>query len=51
MIYVFIFMLYEIEKLFCFTCIFHTCIYTFVECFKNIQVDLVMLLSTFATDR
>ena len=33
------------------TCIFHTCVYAFVECFRNIQVDSVMLLSTLATDR
>ena len=45
------FMFCEIKKLFYFTCIFHTCIYMFVECFKNIQVDSVMLLSTLATDR
>ena len=51
MIYVFIFMLCEIKKLFYFTCIFNTCVYVFVECFKNIQVDSVMLLSTLATDR
>ena len=51
MIYIFIFMLFEIKKLLCFTCIFHTCIYAFVECFKNIQVESVMLLSTLATDR
>ena len=41
----------EIKKLFCFTCIFHTCVYVFVECFRNIQVDSVVLLSTLATDR
>ena len=41
----------EIKNLFCFTCIFHTCIYMFIECFRNIQVDSVMLLSTLATDR
>ena len=34
-----------------FTCIFHTCVYMFVECFKNIQVYSIMLLSTMATDR
>ena len=50
-IYVFIFMLCEIKKSFCFTCIFHTCVYVFVECFRNIQVDSVVLLSTLATDR
>ena len=50
MIYVFIFMLYEIKKLLCFTCIFHTCVYVFVKCFRNIQVDSVVLLSTLATD-
>ena len=41
------FKLYEIKKLFCFTCIFHTCVYLFVECFRNIQVDL----STLVTNR
>ena len=51
MIYVFIFVLCEIKKLLCFTCIFHTYVYAFVECFKNIQVDSVVLLSTLATDR
>ena len=45
------FMLCEIKKLFYVTCIFHTCVYVFVECFKNIQVDSVVLLSTLATDR
>ena len=43
MIYVFYFMFYEIKNLFCFTCIFHTCVYVFVECFRNIQVDSVVL--------
>ena len=51
MIYVFYFMLCEIKNLFCFTYIFHTCVYVFVECFKNIQVGSVVLLSTLATDR
>ena len=51
MIYVFIFMFCEIKKLFCFTCIFHTYVYAFAECFRNIQVDSIMLLSTPATDR
>ena len=41
----------EIKNLFLFTCIFHTCVYVFVECFRNIQVDSVVLLSTLATDR
>ena len=45
------FMFCEIKNLFCFTCIFHTCVYVFVECFKNIQVNLVLLLSTLVTDR
>ena len=36
---------------FVFTCIFHTCVYVFVECYRNIQVDSVVLLSTLATDR
>ena len=26
----------EIKKLFCFTCIFHTCVYVFVKCYRNI---------------
>ena len=51
MIYIFYFMLCEIKKLFCFTCIFHTCVYVFVECYRNIQVDLVVLLSTLVTNR
>ena len=50
-IYVFYFMLCEIKKCFCFTCIFHTCVYVFVECFKNIKVDSVILLSTLVTNR
>ena len=37
--------------LFFFTCIFHTCVYVFVECFRNIQVYSIVLLSTLATDR
>ena len=45
------FMFCEIKNLFCFTYIFHTCVYAFVECLRNIQVDLVMLLSTLAIDR
>ena len=51
MIYVFYFMFCEIKNLFCFTCIFHTCIYVFVKCYKNIQVDSVVLFSTLATNR
>ena len=51
MIYVFIFMLCEMKKLLCFTCIFHTCVYAFVDCFRNIQVDSIVLLSTLATNR
>ena len=51
MIYVFIFLFCEIKKLFCFTCFFHTCVYAFIECFRNIQVDSVVLLFTLATDR
>ena len=42
MIYVFYFLFCEIKNLFCFTCIFHTCIYVFVECFRNIQVDSIV---------
>ena len=40
MIYIFYFMLCEIKNLFCFTCIFHTCVYVFVKCtgiYKLIQ--------------
>ena len=51
MIYVFYFMFCEIKNLFCFTCIFHTCVYVFVEYFRNIQVDSVVRLSTLTTDR
>ena len=51
MIYILYFMLCEIKNLFCFTCIFHTCVYLFVESFGNIQVGSVVLLSTLATDR
>ena len=51
MIYVFIFMLCEIKKLLCFTCIFHTCVYAFIDYFRNIQVDSIVLLSTLATNR
>ena len=51
MIYILYFMLCEIKNLFCFTCIFHTCVYVFVKCYRNILVDLVMQLSTLATDR
>ena len=51
MIYAFYFLFCEIKNLFCFTCIFHTCVYVFVECYRNIQVDSVVLLSTLATDR
>ena len=36
MIYVFYFIFCEIKNLFWFTCIFHTCVYVFIECFKNI---------------
>ena len=35
---------------FVFTFIFHTCVYVFVKCYRNIQVDLVVLLSTLVTD-
>ena len=51
MIYVFYFVLCEIKNLFCFNCIFHTCVYVFVKCYMNIKFDSVMLLSTLATDR
>ena len=33
-IYVLYFMFCEINNLFCFTCIFHTCVYVFVKCYK-----------------
>ena len=36
MIYCLYFVLCEIKKLLCFTSIFHTCVYAFVECFRNI---------------
>ena len=29
-------------SLICFTCIFHTCVYVVVDCFKNLQVDSVL---------
>ena len=51
MVYIFYFMLCEIKNLFCFTCIFHTCVYVFIKCYRNIQVDSVVLLSIFATNR
>ena len=31
--------------------VFSTCVYVLVKCYKNIQVDSVVLLSTLATDR
>ena len=43
MVYFFYFMFCEIKNLFWFTFIFHTCIYVFVECFRNIQVTSVMV--------
>ena len=51
MIYVSILYYVKSRSYFRFSCIFHTCVYAFVECFRNIQVDLVVLLSTLATDR
>ena len=51
MIYVFYFLFCEIKNLLFFTCIFHTCVYVFVKCFRNIQVYSVVLLSTLATNR
>ena len=30
------------RSLICFTCIFHTCIYVFVECFRNLHVNSVV---------
>ena len=51
MIYIFYFMLCEITNLYCFICIFYTCVYVFVKCYRNIQVDSVVLLSTLAIDR
>ena len=50
-IYVFILCYVKSRSYFCFTCIFHICVYAFVECFRNIKVDSVVLLSTLATDR
>ena len=47
----FIFYFVKSRIFFCFTCIFHTCVYMFVECFKYIQVNKVVLLSILATDR
>ena len=51
MIYVFYFLFCEIKNLFCFTCIFYIYGYVFVKCYRNIQVDSVMLLFTLATNR
>ena len=51
MICVFILCYVKSRSYLCFTCIFHTYVYAFVECFKNMQVDLIVLLSTLATDR
>ena len=42
---------FEHSYFFFFTCIFHTYSYVFVKCYKNIQVDSVVLLSTLATNR
>ena len=47
----FIFCCVKSRIYFVFTCIFHTCIYVFVEYFRNIQVYSVVLLSTLAIDR
>ena len=41
------FMNCEIKKLCCFTCIFHTCVYAFVECFRIYR----LVLSTLATNK
>ena len=30
------------RRLNCFTCIFHTCVYVFVECFRNLQINSVV---------
>ena len=38
-----------VDLLFLFFC--HTCVYAFVECFRNMQVDSVVLLSTLVIDR
>ena len=51
MIYVFIVCYVKSRFYFLFTCIFHTCVYVFVECFRNIQVDSVILLPTLTIDR
>ena len=48
MVYVFYFMFCEIKKLIWFTCIFHTCVYVFVECFRNLQVNSVMAIVYFS---
>ena len=51
MIYVFVLCYVKSRSYFCFACIFHTCIYAFVECFRKYKVDLVVLLFTLATNR
>ena len=50
MIYVFVLCFVKSRIYFCFTCIFHTCVYAFVEYFRKYQVDSIVLLSILATD-
>ena len=50
MTYIFYFMLCEIKNLFCFVFSTHAFM-CLLKCFRNIHVDLVVLLSTLATDR
>ena len=51
MIYVFYFLFCEIKNFLLFYLYFPHMHYVFVECFRNIQVYSVVLLSTLATDR
>ena len=47
------FILYYVKSriYFVFTCIFQTCIYVSIKCYRNIQVNSVVLLSILVTDR
>ena len=47
MVYVFYFMFVKSRSLLCFTCIFHTWVYVFVKCFRNIQVNSVVAIAYF----
>ena len=47
----FIFRCVKSRIYFVLTCIFHTCVYVFVKCFRNTQVYSVVLLSILATDK